>query len=196
MVTEPEDLLRPLELHLFDKAKAKWAPGPWQTEPDRKQWAAAADSLPCLILRDRYFGHLCGYVACDGANPIHGKSYKTDMVRKLVVHGGVTFSGERTNIGNHQLDDELPGLMWWLGFDCAHVHDTVPHLTLDDPVRAGVIVARAVAELVVPDEPAPNGLSFPTNLVHPAPATYRTIDFVIEQCEKLALQIVEQGKVS
>ncbi len=68
--------------------KSSWAPGPWQQEPDKKQWQDAETGLPCLIVRNNG-GALCGYV---GVGAEHSK-YQLDYSGiEVEVHGGLTFS--------------------------------------------------------------------------------------------------------
>jgi hypothetical protein len=47
--------------------KSEWGDGPWQSEPDKKQWQDEATGLPCMILRGPS-GSWCGYV---GVHPYH-----------------------------------------------------------------------------------------------------------------------------
>lgn len=53
--------------------KSTWGEGPWQTEPDRKEWRTAT-GLPGLIVRNRS-GALCGYVGVGPDHPWHGVWY-------------------------------------------------------------------------------------------------------------------------
>jgi len=68
--------------------KSDWGNGPWQSEPDKRQWTDAATELPCLIVRGPS-GALCGYVGVPDTHPLHGKSYHD---ANLESHGGLTFS--------------------------------------------------------------------------------------------------------
>lgn len=103
--------------------KSTWGAGPWQSEPDKRQWTDAATGLPCLIVRGPS-GALCGYVGVPKSHPLHGKGYgdtaplSQDVLRDLLerrgvlnlydddlakgaveigaaldVHGGLTFAG-------------------------------------------------------------------------------------------------------
>jgi hypothetical protein len=54
----------------------------------------------------------CGYVGLDKSHPYYGKHY--DDIQDIEVHGGLTFSGNL---------HEMPGDLWWLGFDCGHAFD-------------------------------------------------------------------------
>src|SRR5690606_18441494 len=66
-----------------------WGDGPWQDEPDKKQWQDEATGLPCLAVRDPG-GHWCGYVGVAPDHPWHGKDY--DSCGMLEAHGGITFA--------------------------------------------------------------------------------------------------------
>ena len=55
--------------------KAEWGPGPWQDEPDRAEWRAAA-GLPAMAIRNTHTsGSWCGYVAVAPGHPFYGKHY-------------------------------------------------------------------------------------------------------------------------
>lgn len=102
--------------------KAKWGTGPWQDEPDKRQWQDEVTKLPCLLVRGPH-GALCGYVGVPKGHPLHGIDYgqsaplPAEIVRSLLekddcahlysdemeagavevqsiirVHGGVTFA--------------------------------------------------------------------------------------------------------
>lgn len=73
--------------------KSSWERGPWDSEPDKKQWLDQATGLPCLIVRNP-MGALCGYVGVTKNHPAFGKSYGDDdaCVEGLEVHGGITFA--------------------------------------------------------------------------------------------------------
>lgn len=106
--------------------KSGWGDGPWQQEPDKKQWQDEATGYPCLIVRNR-MGALCGYVGVPKTHPSFEKDY--DHV-DVEVHGGLTFADHC-----HAGVDESRGIchkadgddhVWWLGFDCAHSGDLCP----------------------------------------------------------------------
>jgi len=125
--------------------KTTWGPGPWQTEPDKRQWQDRATGMPCLILRHERFGHWCGYVGVEPGHPLYGVPYDRCALRPtpcaqardcdhtpaaiLSVHGGVTFSGacqEHQHGICHEADPGDETQIWWLGFDCAHAGDLSP----------------------------------------------------------------------
>lgn len=74
--------------------KSSWPRGPWDDEPDKKQWRDPASGLPCLIVRGPS-GSLCGYVAVGPDHPAYGKGY--DDV-DVTVHGGLTFAAPSQRI--------------------------------------------------------------------------------------------------
>lgn len=88
--------------------KSSWSRGPWDDEPDKKQWRDPATGLACLIVRN-HFGNWCGYVGVPPAHPWHGLGYSDTIpgrVKKedwdyensiggaIEVHGGLTFASE------------------------------------------------------------------------------------------------------
>ena len=109
--------------------KATWGAGPWQDEPDKRQWQDAATGLPCLLVRNESGGNLCGYVGVFTSHPLHGKDYD---VPEVEVHGGLTFAGGCGHSGDesrgicHVPGAGEPDSVWWFGFDCAHAWDRRP----------------------------------------------------------------------
>jgi hypothetical protein len=115
--------------------KSGWPSGPWQSEPDKKQWEDPATGMPCLIVRGPA-GALCGYVGVALGHPCFGRDYCHEAVTALEVHGGITFGnrcqpnapearGICHKVGKGENDE-----VWWLGFDCAHLHDLCPMIEL------------------------------------------------------------------
>lgn len=108
--------------------KSDWGDGPWQQEPDKKQWQDAETGLPCLIVRGPN-GSLCGYVGVSDGHPAFEKNYDDVDVE---VHGGLTFCdhcgpGDNEASGIcHVPPAGEPDHVWWLGFDCAHIWDFSP----------------------------------------------------------------------
>jgi hypothetical protein len=103
-----------------------WGPGPWDGEPDRVMWAAAAPPhYRCMVSRaDAELGHLNGYVAVRQGHPAHGLDCDNAALHEIEVHGGLTFTGRG-------VEDS-----WVLGFDCGHHLDVQPgmdaHMTFAD----------------------------------------------------------------
>jgi hypothetical protein len=120
--------MKTLEYRTRDKSG--WPPGPWQDEPDKKQWLDEATGLPCLIVRNRC-GALCGYVGVPKTHGLHGIR-GGEIVDRLDVHGGITFSdfcheaGDECESICHKVEPGEDDKVWWLGFDTAHGGDLVP----------------------------------------------------------------------
>jgi hypothetical protein len=55
--------------------KAAWGDGPWQTEPDKRQWLDPVSGFACLIQRNEYLGNLCGYVGVPPTHAAYGLHY-------------------------------------------------------------------------------------------------------------------------
>lgn len=109
--------------------RAKWPSGPWDSEPDKRQWTDPTTGLPCLIVRN-HSGGLCGYVGVPPNHPHYGADYD-DVPAE--VHGGLTFAGscqegKREEGICHVVAPGQPDDVWWLGFDCVHYMDTAPVL--------------------------------------------------------------------
>jgi hypothetical protein len=144
-------------------------PGPWADEPDKAQWIDEATDLDCLIVRNM-LGALCGYVGVPPGHPWHGVEYDVPDVE---VHGGLTFSdscqeGAEDGPGIcHVPQPGRPAEVWWLGFDCAHAFDLQP--------RQADLLAESSKAL---------GLTW----------TYRTFDYVRDECRALARQVAAAGK--
>lgn len=153
------------------KNKEDWGPGPWQNEPDDKDWVDPATMLDCKILRGP-FGALCGYVGVPKEHPAYGMSYSFYIegyvdenvewwrrhithrveykIMDIDVHGGLTFSGPHTDSDLH-----------WFGFDCSHAFDFTP----------GLLDGETLQHIRMKDE------------------IYRDIEYVTTQVESLAKQL-------
>lgn len=195
-------------LEYSTRDKSEWGAGPWHSEPDKRQWRDPVTGLPCLIVRGPS-GALCGYVGVSSSHPLFQKDYDSADVE---VHGGLTFASKcadeptrehwekwrahvlgrkdearRYPIGDaahllkdrakeledfdayvawataahicHKVDDGEDDNVWWFGFDCAHLGDVSP--AYDRPGR---------------------GLSG-------ADDTYKDIDYVTSEVERLAAQL-------
>jgi hypothetical protein len=120
--------------------KSGWGNGPWQEEPDKIQWVDPETDLDCLIVRGPV-GALCGYVGVPMGHPFYGADYNSVLVEDPEdrgrfespnVNGGLTYAAKC-----QEGSDESEGIchvplagrsdeVWWLGFDCAHLHDLCP----------------------------------------------------------------------
>lgn len=117
--------MQTLEYKFVDKGK--WGSGPWDDEPDKRQWQDPATGFPCLIVRAEGTGALCGYVGVPKGHRWHRKDY-SDV--DASVHGGVTYTAacDRDEVRGicHKVEPGEPDDMWWVGFDCAHYMDVSP----------------------------------------------------------------------
>jgi hypothetical protein len=171
----------PIEYRTVDKSA--WARGPWDDEPDKRQWTDPATGLPCLAVRHPTLGHWCGYAGVPAGHPAHGVEFYTSpigedgapieltpvqlAVESLDAHGGVTFSApcqETTDPAHGVCHVPAPGEpddVWWFGFDCAHCYDLSPGMAVYSP---------QYTEIQKTD-------------------TYRPLAYVIDQAQTLAAQL-------
>lgn len=150
------------------ESRRLWPDGPWTNEPDRVEWRTST-GLHAIALRQPRRGHWCGYVGVAPGHPWHGvdlSSYPSG-VEHPEVHGGITYSDACVGAVCHVPAPGEPEHLWWVGFDCAHYGDAAPHQFGDWPIIAGY--GRTLD-------------------------TYRTLDFVRGQCERLAEQAARVGR--
>lgn len=150
--------------------KSSFGPGPWEGEPDKIQFPDPATGLPCLIVRNKRFGHLCGYVGVSEGHPLFEKLYPEIYDENLEVHGGITFSefcvpDEKEHGICHTPGPGEPDKVWWFGFDCAHGCDISPG------ILASGILGGALEKF----------------------ASYKGIGYVKAQCARLAKQLKEKA---
>lgn len=108
--------------------------GPWDSEPDKKQWQDPFTGLPCLLVRNPV-GALCGYVGVPAGHPWHGLGYDNDDLYDVEVHGGLTYSGRCAGGICHVVEPDEDDDVWWLGFDAAHSGDLCPSMLQHFPHR-------------------------------------------------------------
>lgn len=155
--------------------KSAWGDGPWQTEPDRVEWAHAG--LPCLALRNHH-GNWCGYAAVPPGHPRHGTGY--DDV-EVDVHGGLTYAGPCEGLICHVPKPGEPDDVYWFGFDCCHAGDFSPGM--DTQIRGyGIRQDR-------PRYDHAKALAAHDWTVD----TYRTLDYVQAETNRLAEQLAAMG---
>lgn len=154
----------------INRESVGWPRGEWDGEPDKVQWQDGETGLPCLAVRNPKYGHWCGYVGVQDSHPLHGKDYN-DV--NFDVHGGITYTNSCQPTDDesrgvcHTPEPGEPDHVWWFGFDCAHCGDFSPSDT-----------QRAIE------------LGYPFR--QRADETYKTLEYVQDQCRKLALQIASQ----
>ncbi len=128
--------MQTLEYRTIDKST--WPQGPWQNEPDKRQWRDEATGLPCLIVRGP-MGALCGYVGVPNGHLYYGIDENEVPAH---VHGGLTFADKcrpnsEMNGICHVVEAGESDDVWWLGFDCAHSGDAMPKMTFEYSLRQG-----------------------------------------------------------
>jgi hypothetical protein len=106
--------------------RSDWSSGPWDDEPDKKQWEDTETKYPCLIVRNN-LGNLCGYVGISKSHPMFEKDYDSIDV---TCHGGLTYASKCYHNICHVVSENEDDNIWWLGFDCAHYNDLSPHLKM------------------------------------------------------------------
>jgi hypothetical protein len=160
--------------------KTDWGDGPWQDEPDKMQWTDEATGLPCLAVRSRS-GAWCGYVGVDTGHPwFQADPFKISLPDG--VHGALNFASfcqDEADEGHgvcHIPGPGEPDRVWWLGFDCQHAWDKKP---------ANDALMRRVAPHL---EEMRQELS-----VGILAETYRDLDYVRDQCRRLARQARNAG---
>jgi hypothetical protein len=157
--------------------KSAWGDGPWQSEPDKQQFIDEATGLDCLLVRNPWSGHWCGYVGVPEGHPLFGLHYDAaddhaapddEGYRQFRVHGGLTFAdicqegGEETSIC-HVPAPGRPDRVFWFGFDAAHAGDLRPG---DAPLFAKLKMRHNTLREV-----------------------YRTAEYMQAECARLAAQL-------
>ena len=138
--------------------------GEWIDEPDYHEFDHSG--IGCRIIRNPVWA-FCGYVFIPANHPWHSKHYR-DI--KCDAHGGLTFS------------ELLDNGEYWIGFDCSHSTDISP---------ACEKMMRNARESIKKENPSlfEYGADFPSG--HMLNPSYKNINFVIEECKKLADQAIE-----
>lgn len=104
-------------------------------EPDKAQWIDPETGFDCLINRGGS-GALCGYVGVPEGHKFFEADYDTVEIEGNehgypAVHGGLTFADrcspqEDPSKGICHTGEVANKVVWWLGFDCAHLGDRSP----------------------------------------------------------------------
>jgi hypothetical protein len=106
-------------------------PGIWMDEPDEAEWDSEEWRVPCLVLRTP-LGSLCGYAGIAQAHPWHGLGRNR---LDAAVHWPLTWAGPRDQLRVTRTDATVAD-HWYVGFDCAHAFDLIPHFRTLFPKRA------------------------------------------------------------
>jgi hypothetical protein len=141
--------------------RSGWGHGEWDDEPDKVQWPDEETGLPCLAVRSPSSGAWCGYVGVDASHTLFEVDY---MELNVDVHGGLTYSDfcRSHEIGEGRGICHVPG-------------DGEPH----DVWWLGFDCSH------YGDLPPFSSFSFLSGGI------YRTLDYVQDQCRKLARQLAE-----
>jgi hypothetical protein len=107
-----------LQIDLPRNVSQDWAAGSTYGEPNYVVWEDDATGLTCCAIRDERGHFWTGYVGVESAHPCFGLAI--DELPRLMVHGGVTFSGARE-------------YLHWIGFHCCHKLDIAPNFGRGKP---------------------------------------------------------------
>lgn len=184
-------LMKTIEYATLDKSS--WGDGPWQNEPDKKQWLDETTNLPCMIRRGPS-GAWCGYVGIDKSHPWFERCYSEDEVENTIdVHGCLTFAGKcKVEMGTetgicHIVEENEDDNVWWFGFDCAHGMDYMPAF------RAEIINVRQHMQKTAAREALEALANSGSSIFDDDPLkfgeTYKNIDYVTQQTLQLAQQL-------
>jgi hypothetical protein len=143
---------------------------PWETEPNSLKFVDESTGYNCFIWRRPELKYLCGFVELPKEHKLYGKDFKTlydDLYIIIDVHRGITYADSLDTRQNKiQLEDVDCVADYVIGFDCGFVGDFVPGAYVDYPTNIKDIY-RDTKEV------------------------YRNIEYVINECIKLAKQLKE-----
>lgn len=165
--------------------------GPWSREADKIAWTDQMSGYACIIRRSAQGGHLGGYVAVPPTHPLYGMQPYAFAGLGIGVHGGISYADEcqrrehETRSICHVAVEppradrdplysnaaaERGDDAWWFGFECDQPGDVMPVFGYRNG-RNGTL--EGVNE-----------------------RTYKTEQFVYEECVRLATQLkaVEEGR--
>lgn len=91
----------------------------WDTEPDSTE--VKFEGYHLVIARNQDFGNLNGYVGLNRNHPYYRREMSHKTIDKLIVHGGVTFTGKFEGYPFRRS-------YWYVGFDTLHFYDYAPKL--------------------------------------------------------------------
>lgn len=157
----------------WPRGRKNFGRGAWNAEPDKAHWVDEATGLDCLIVRN-HLGALCGYVGVPEEHRFYGKHY--DQMLAVDVHGGLTYADECNGHICHDADNRV----WWLGFDCAHLHDLVPGMKKSCHSWR---MRKAMRKAGYADYPR-------NEMLLGRRDKYRTFKYVKAECAALAAQLV------
>lgn len=132
-----------------------------------RSWTTKS-GLEAEVVFDIFNGFRCGYVYIPESHELSGKEY-WEMYH-LDVHGGVTYANPN--------DDS--NYNWKIGFDCGHYIDKNDYSEWK----------MYLAELGIPEDKAKDIMDYPYLDLPGDEGEIRSKDYVVEQCELLAQQLV------
>jgi hypothetical protein len=148
---------------LEDEHDVNYKANPWETEPDFLEFVDESTGYKCFIQRHPEFKHLCGYVELPKEHKLYGETnVGNEFLLNLDVHGGVTYAKDKIFKDIYRGLPLFISVSYVVGFDCAHAGDYSP---FSWPILG--------MNRVIGDE------------------TYKDIDYVTNECKKLAKQLKE-----
>lgn len=173
--------------------KSKWNRGPWDSEPDKKQWQDEATGLPCLIVRNR-MGALCGYVGVPESHPLFkvDDSTVTTVDPEAVLRAATEY---RKGVIEDLYGDELAAR----SMSPSSIFDVHGGLTFAGLCHEGAEECQGICHKPSPGEPehvwwfgfdcAHSGDEMPAHPREWSDGMYRDFDYVTENCQSLARQL-------
>lgn len=130
--------------------------------PVEKEWITKAGYLALVGVHD-ILAHRCGYVRIDRAHPLYRMPYDSQYLYGIRVHGGLTYSRNHTVcvLTKYLRYDKE----WWFGYDCSHYYDSPDPKLINENNRMYI------------------------NSVNNSGSSVKSLEFCINQCEKLAKQL-------
>jgi len=139
----------------------------WENEPDSLSFVDEDTGYTCFIRRNLIVGHLCGYVFIPD-DLVNKAKELSEKIKDIDIHGGITYKGYIEGIA----DKIKP---YAIGFDCAHAWDFVPYMYM-----------HGCKELS-PEVIIEGTMEYQSKM----DITYKDINFVKNECRKLAKQLHE-----
>lgn len=143
-------------------------------EKTLKEWKTKSGLIAKAVLFSE--GYINGYVKA----PRYLKGTRCHNLQNIDVHGGVTFAGRLQNINE---DNEG----WWIGFDTAHIGDGKNF----DLVKKEIFDQEENPDM---SEYYNTNDIFGNSSLDESTEKFRDLDYVVNECEKLAKQLVEYNE--
>lgn len=182
--------------------KSTWGEGEWNSEPDKVQFQDEATGYPCLIVRARVTGSLCGYVGIPENHPLYGCAYNKphELAKKFINDNQELSIGKRgvfslfcIDADNQNLDImfDVHGSLTFSDFchseskpesGICHIGDDKPYWFGFDCSHAGDIMPAMDAKM---KEIMPEDYDFS----YKSEDIYRNISYVTSEVQSLARQL-------